>query len=321
MKTILLTNKYDAAPYEIIQLTVPDGFKLLMLDEISQQDLEGKILQADYLLVSGRLNINAAVLSKATRLQMIQRTGVGLDSLDLDAIRSCNIPVYVNQGINSDSVAEHTIMLILACLRKLPIVNNMTKSGIWKKQEQGVLNRELGTQFVGVIGMGNIGQRVARLLRAFGATVLYYDHRRKPEIEKKLEIRYVSLDELFAASDVITLHCALTDENRELINRTAIEKMKTGVVIINTSRGQLLNEGDLVGAIFSGKVASAGLDVFSEEPTHNTELLSLDNVIATSHIAGVTYDSFRKMMQDAMRNIELYDKGRLEDIERHKLVL
>jgi lactate dehydrogenase-like 2-hydroxyacid dehydrogenase len=321
MKTILLTNKYDTTPYEIIESAVPDGFGLLMLDEVVQQDLENKAPKADYILASGRLNVNEAVLIKATKLKMIQRTGVGLNSLELDAIRDRNIPVYVNQGVNSNSVAEHTIMLILACLKKLPVINNNTKSGIWKKQAQGVLNRELGTQTVGVIGMGNIGQKVAKLLRAFGATVLYHDFNRKSEIEEIIGIRYVSLEELFAASGVITLHCALTDENKGLINRSTIEKMKNGVVIINTARGQLIDEDALVTALASGKVAFVGLDVFNVEPANKTTLLSLKNVIATPHISGVTFDSFCKMMRDAMRNIELFDMGRFEEIEQHRLVL
>lgn len=321
MKTILLTNKYGIESYTIIQSVLPEGFQLTMLDEVTQQELESKAWMADYILASGRLKISKTVLSNATKLVMIQRTGVGLNSLDLNAIRIQNIPVYVNHGVNSDSVAEHAIMLILACFKKLTLINNRTKSGIWIKQEQGVLNRELGKQTVGIFGMGNIGQKVAALLRAFGAEVLYYDCCRKPEIEVALGINYATPNELFATSDAIMLHCALTDENRELINRTSIQKMKDGVVIINTARGELINEEDLIDALCSGKVSFAGLDVFNEEPTYNTELLSLDNVIVTPHIAGVTYDSFCEMMSSAMRNIELFEKGQFEEIEQYKLVL
>ena len=322
MKTILLTNKYDSGPYEIMKSVVPDDLELIMLDEVTQSDLERKAPKADYILASGRLNINEAVLTKATKLKMIQRTGVGLNSLDFDAINLRNITVYVNKGVNADSVAEHTIMLMLACLKKLPVISNNTKSGIWNKQAQGVLNRELGTQTVGVIGMGHIGQKVARLLRAFGATVLYYDNNRKVEVEENIGIRYVSLKELYTTSDVITLHCDLTNENKGLINPFAIEKMKNGVVIINTARGQLVDEDALAVALASGKVAFAGLDVFGvEPPAHNSALLSLENVIATPHIAGVTFDSFYRMMRDAMRNIELFDMGRFEEIEEHRLVL
>lgn len=321
MKTILLTNKYGIEPHKIIQSVVPEGFQLIMLDEVTQQELESKVWMADYILASGRLIISEAVLSNATKLVMIQRTGVGLNSLDLDAIRKRNIPVYVNQGVNSNSVAEHAIMLILACFKKLTLINIRTKSGVWLKQEQGVLNKEIGKQIVGIIGMGNVGQKVAALLRAFGTEVLYYDCCGKPEIEVTLGINYVTLNELFATSDAIMLHCALTDENRELINRTSIQKMKDGVVIINTARGELINEEDLIDALCSGKVSFAGLDVFNEEPTYNTELLSLDNVIVTPHIAGVTYDSFCEMMSSAMRNIELFEKGQFEEIEQYKLVL
>ena len=136
MKTILLTNKYGIESYTIIQSVLPEGFQLTMLDEVTQQELESKAWMADYILASGRLKISKTVLSNATKLVMIQRTGVGLNSLDLNAIRIQNIPVYVNHGVNSDSVAEHAIMLILACFKKLTLINIRAKSGVWLKQER-----------------------------------------------------------------------------------------------------------------------------------------------------------------------------------------
>ena len=188
---ILLTNHYEGKPAEIIKSAVPDGFELEMLESVSQQELEGKVKEADYLLVSGRLKINRTVLGNAQNIKMIQRTGVGLDSIDLEYIRNHDVPFYVNKGVNAQSVAEHTILLMLASLRNLVEINENTKRGIWKKQAQGVCTHELCGKTVGLIGMGAIGRKVAGMLKAFGAEVLYNDvSKMKQEDENALGIKF-----------------------------------------------------------------------------------------------------------------------------------
>lgn len=320
MPLIQITNTYSGDVLEIVKKEVPDGFSIRLLSENTTDALCDAVADADYILASGRVKINMSVLEKANKLKMIQRTGVGLDSLDLDAIKSRNIPIYVNSGINTESVAEHTILLILASLRRLTEINRTTKSGIWKKQAQGIRTRELSGRTVGIIGMGNIGQRTARLLKVFGADVRYYDeYRLKEDKESELGIQYSELDKLFEASDIITLHCPLTDSSRYIINIGSMSSMKDGVIIVNTARGKLINEADLVNALKKGKVGFAGIDVYEEEPPVSTELSALDNVIMTPHIAGVTYDSFRCMMHDAMDNMRRYEAGLLDDIEQYRL--
>ncbi len=320
MKTILLTNRYSDTPLEIIQSVVPDGFRLVMLDQVTQEDLLGKANLADYLLVSGRLKINDALLSRAENLKMIQRTGVGLDSLDLNGIKARSIPLYVNQGVNANSVAEHTVLLMLAGLRRLTIIDAETKQGVWKKQIQGTRTHTLRGRKVGIIGMGHIGRAVAKLLVPFGAEVMYYDqYRADAATERALALRYVELPELFANAEILTLHCALTDETRHIINERALSGMVNGVILVNTARGQLICEEDLIQAIHTGKVGFAALDVYEHEPLNRSELTTLPNVITTPHIAGVTYDAFYQMMHDAMRNIKLFDEGRLQEIEPYRL--
>ena len=320
MKTILLTNSYTDEPLRIIKEAVPDGFDLLVLERADQSELEKRVASADYLLASGRLKISKEVLGDAEKLKMIQRTGVGLDSLDLDLIKSRNIPVYVNQGVNADSVAEHTVMLMLASLKKLTQVDKNTKSGRWIKQAQGVRNYELKGRTIGLIGMGNIGQRVAKMLSGFCVNILYYDAFSASEaVEKELRLTRVELDELLRQSDIVSLHCPLFDTTRHIINSGNIEKMKDGAVIVNTARGPLIDEPALIEALKSGKLAYAGLDVYEQEPLTDSELFSLDNVITTPHIGGITYDSFYRMMSGAMRNIRLFDEGRLDEIEQFKL--
>ena len=314
---ILLTNHYEGKPAEIIKSAVPDGFELEMLESVSQQELEGKVKEADYLLVSGRLKINRTVLENATNIKMIQRTGVGLDSIDLEYIRNHDIPFYVNKGVNAQSVAEHTILLMLASLRNLVEINENTKRGIWKKQAQGVCTHELCGKTVGLIGMGAIGRKVAGMLKAFGAKVLYNDvSKMKQEDENALGIKFSTREEIIEKSDIISLHCPLTDDTRHMINDRAVNKMKNGVILINTARGGLIDEAALINGIKNGKIAGAGIDVYEKEPVDNSEVLNLQTVITTPHIGGVTYDSFYQMMYQAMRNIEMFDKGQLQEIEQ-----
>ena len=284
---ILLTNHYEGKPAEIIKSAVPDGFELEMLESVSQQELEGKVKEADYLLVSGRLKINRTVLGNAQNIKMIQRTGVGLDSIDLEYIRNHDVPFYVNKGVNAQSVAEHTILLMLASLRNLVEINENTKRGIWKKQAQGVCTHELCGKTVGLIGMGAIGRKVAGMLKAFGAEVLYNDvSKMKQEDENALGIKFSTREEIIEKSDIISLHCPLTDDTRHMINDRAVNKMKNGVILINTARGGLIDEAALINGIKNGKIAGAGIDVYEKEPVDNSEVLNLQNVITTPHIGG-----------------------------------
>lgn len=320
MKTILLSNKYSKEPLDIVLSALPTNFTLLMLDELSQEELVKKAEVADYILASGRLKIDREVVENATNLKMVQRTGVGLDTLDLTTLKERNIPVYVNSGINAESVAEHTILLILSLLRRLVPINKNIRKGIWKKQEQGVQTRSLRSQTIGIIGMGEIGQCVAKLLKNFGSKVIYYDlHKLDKKKEEELTVEYKDLKGLMNDSDVITLHCPLTATTKHLICEKTISEMKDGVVIINTARGGLIDEKDICFALQHNKVAYAALDVFEEEPVRNKELVSLPNVIATPHIAGITYDSFFQMINAAMRNIELFDNGFLKEIDQYCL--
>ncbi|MBR2589969.1 MAG: 2-hydroxyacid dehydrogenase [Clostridia bacterium] len=317
MPNILLTNHYEGLPLEILMHQIPSGYQLEVLEQATQECLLQKAGNADYFLVSGRLKITNEVLSKAKKLKMIQRTGVGTDVFDMKALKSKNIPLYVNQGVNAQSVAEHTILLILACLKRLTVINNNVKNGIWQKQEQGLSTFELHGKTVGLIGLGNIGKRVAEFLNAFGANVLYYDIF-CTDTAGSISVQSVALEELFSRCDIISLHCPLTVQTKGIINKSSIEKMKDGVIIVNTARGALINTSDLLEGIKSKKVAFAGLDVYEEEPVNNAELFMQKNIITTPHIGGVSYDSFHAMMHRAVENIVLFESGKFDEIERYK---
>lgn len=318
MKTILLTNNYPDGPYSILKKVIPEGFHMEMLEKATEECLMQTVECADYILASGRVKITADVLRKAVRLKMIQRTGVGLDTIDTDALNAANIPLYVNRGVNAGSVAEHTVLLILACLRRLCAINGNTKNGIWQKQVQGITTYELRGKTVGMIGMGNIGRLTASLLKAFGADIIYYDAFRQQEAESAMQIQYAPLDMVLSESDIVSLHCPLNETTHHLINIDTLAAMKDGAVIVNTARGALIDEAALYEALQAGRIGAAGLDVHEEEPIRNTTgLLSLEQVIATPHIGGVTYDSFYRMMSEAMRNISLFDQGRTTEIAQY----
>ncbi|MGN0156483.1 MAG: NAD(P)-dependent oxidoreductase [Lachnospiraceae bacterium] len=322
MKTILLTNHYKENALRILQSLIPDGYRLLTLPQANQETLLASVREADYLLVSGRLKINEEVLRAASKLKMIQRTGVGLDNMDLEELRKRGIPLYVNKGVNADSVAEHTIMLILSCLRNLSYNSNTLKSGVWNKQEQGIQTHELKGKTVGIIGFGTIGKRVAKLLVCFGANVIYYDSYTKEDmILYDCPVKYEELNSLLQQADIITLHCPLNEETKELISEKTIKLMKKGVIIINTARGKLINASDLKASLREGIVASAGLDVFWNEPPSKEEnFCEFPNVITTPHIGGVTFEAFSTMMQKAIENIVLYDQGKYGEIMENRVV-
>lgn len=322
MKTILITNNYPKTVFSLFKNRVnKEKFKLEMLEENTQENLEKNVENVDYIIASGRIKINKSIIEKATNLKMIQRTGVGLDSIDLNLVKEKKIPLYVNQGVNSQSVAEHTILLILACLRKLTTVHKKTSDGIWDKQGQGITTQELKGKTVGIIGMGSIGKKVACILNAFGAKVIYNNlFKLSDEEETNLNIKFVELDEIYKNADIISLHCPLTNETKNIINEQSIELMKNGVIIVNTARGKLINTTDLMNGIKSGKIGFAGLDVYEEEPlSEKNDILKFENVIRTPHIAGITKDSFEAMADGAIKNIELFDEGKLKEIENCKV--
>ena len=318
MPKILHTARYTGTPWEILKSVVPDGFKVETLEELSYDSLLRQCTDADYLLVSGRLPIDEGVLSAAKHLKMIQRTGVGTEMLDLEAIKRHNIPVYVNKGVNARSVAEHTLTLMLACLKRLPPINADTHNGVWKKQQQGLTTHELYGKTVALVGMGNIGRTVAAMLQPFGVRILYTDvYRQSADVENNLGLNYCeSFESMLPDADILSFHCPLTIENTEMLNKETLIMMKEGAIVVNTARGKLINPNDLYNAICDAKISAAGLDTHYEEPLkEGYKLARLSNVILTPHIGGLSFEAFRTMMADAVANIILFEKGNVESIK------
>lgn len=317
MKKIVLSNAYKGAVREFVASLVPEGFTLEILNTMSSDELKERIVDADYLLVSGRMKVDANVLKEAKQLKMVQRTGVGLDHIDLAYLKENQIPLYVNQGVNALSVAEHTLLLMLAVLKRLPYIDRFVKNGGWDKQNNGIQNHELSGKTIGIIGAGHIGRNVVQLLSGFNVNLLYYDaYRLNTELEQKLNMHYVDLDTLLKESDVVSLHCPLLDTTRHMINEEILQKMKSSAILVNTSRGPLIDEAALIEALQKGTIKAAGIDVYESEPvSKDSMLLQLDNLITTPHIAGITRESFGSMISKAFANMVAYEKEDFESIE------
>jgi D-3-phosphoglycerate dehydrogenase len=255
----------------------------------SPQEYAAHLAEADALLIRSAVTVTKEVLEKAPKLRVIGRAGVGVDNVDQETATARGVVVMNTPGGNAISVAEHTLALMLALARSVSNASASTKSGKWEKKK--FLGTELNGKTLGVVGLGNIGMQVARRARPFGMTVIASDPFVSPELAKDLGVEMVDLDRLYASSDYISLHLAVTAETRGLLNRNAFAKMKSGVRIVNCARGELVDEAALEEALNSGKVAGAALDVFAKEPPAGSPLLQHDNVIATPHIGGSTEEA------------------------------
>ena len=256
----------------------------------SPKEFHEHLSEADALLIRSGAQVTAEVFEKAPKLRVIGRAGVGIDNVDVDAATARGVLVMNTPGGNAISVAEHTLALMLASARSIPAASESTKSGKWEKKK--FLGTELRGKTLGIVGLGNIGLLVARRARPFGMELLAHDPFVNPDLARDRGVEMVSLDELFAKSDYISLHLSLTEKTRNLLNCETFAKLKDGVRIINCARGELIDADALHEALVSGKVAGAALDVFPvEPPPAGSPLLAEPGVIATPHIGGSTEEA------------------------------
>lgn len=240
---------------------------------------------------------DVAVLDGAPLLRIIARTGVGLDSIDLDAATRRGVAVTTTPGANHDAVADHALALILAVLRRIVENDANVRAGGWRQQELGAW--QLAGSTVGLVGLGLIGAGTARRLAGFGVRLLAHD----PYATGGSGCKLVSLDELLAQSDVVSIHCPLTDETRGLLNAERIARLKPTAVLVNTARGPIVDEAALVEALASGRLRGAGLDVFLEEPPTSKRLRALRNVVLSPHHGGLSDLSNAEMCRRATQAV------------------
>ena len=268
---------------------------------------------ADFLIL-WPARISERVFRAAGRCKLVQLLSAGYDQVDLSLAKELGIPVANNGGANSVAVAEHTILLILACYRRLVRYANLVTGGGWRElQDRKPDVYELEGKTVGLIGFGNIARKVARMLKGFDARVQFFDKYAtvSAQEEKELGVRPVSLEELLRTSDAVSIHVPLTAETRDMVGKAEFELMKTSAIIVNTSRGGIINEPALLEALNSGSIAGAGLDVLEHEPPDpNDPLLKADNLILTPHNAGPTMESLSKRAANAFQNIQRVIDGK-----------
>lgn len=256
---------------------------------------------ANALLVNKTLHMD--VLGD-TSVKLISLWSTGYDVVDTEKCRELGIAVTNVPGYSKDSVAEHTICLILELSKKLSMQQHHMREKGWKQEMEAVM--ELKGKTLGIIGMGSIGSRVAAIAEALGMKVIYYSRSKKGKQER------VELDELMERSDFISVHCPLKKETEGLISETELSLMKKNAYIINTARGPIIDEDALIGALKTGRIAGAALDVFREEPLpKGSELRKLDNIILTPHAAFFTRDALKRLGDISISNIRDYFEGRM----------
>jgi phosphoglycerate dehydrogenase-like enzyme len=256
--------------------------------------------------------LSGADLCRAARLRLVHKLGAGVNTIDVETATKCGIAVANMPGANAASVAEGTVLLMLAALRRLPALDRAVRDGSgWPADpELGETVRDIGGCTVGLIGYGNIAKRVGHIVTALGATVLHTSTRDDGRPGWR------QLPELLAASDIVSLHLPLTDSTAHLLNRDALAQMKPNAVLVNTSRGAVIDEDALVDALRSRRLAAAGLDVFEVEPlASDNPLLRLDNVVLTPHVTWYTADTMRRYLDEAVANCRrLRDGVRLANV-------
>jgi D-3-phosphoglycerate dehydrogenase / 2-oxoglutarate reductase len=300
---IVLAEK--VSPATLAVFAAEQGWDVKTHDQLPD-GLAAALADADALVVRSAVQADDALMEKAPKLRVIGRAGVGVDNIDAEAATRRGIVVMNTPGANAVAVAELTIGLMLALARKLPEANATMHAGKWEKKSlQGA---ELRGKTLGILGLGRIGLEVAKRARGFGLEIIGSDPFVSAAIAREAGIKLVTLEELFAGSDYLSLHVGLTPQTTGVINAKTLATMKKGVRIINCARGELIVEADLVAALKSGQVAGAALDVFAVEPPKESPYFGMNNVILTPHIAGSTAEAQEAVGIQIARQVRDYLK-------------
>ncbi|HEX2591277.1 MAG TPA: 2-hydroxyacid dehydrogenase [Rhizomicrobium sp.] len=278
----------------------PADMQLVIVDEADDAAFAREMADAHALLHVLR-PVTAADIENARALRLIQKIGVGVNTIDLESAKKHNVAVCNMPGTNSQAVAEMTLMLMLSTLRRVSFFDPLTRAGNGWTPDLAQLDQvgEIACRTVGLIGVGEIPKRLVPVLAALGAKVLVTA--RNPRAVDGAE--YVPLDDLIARADIISLHCPLTPETTGLISRERLAQMKRGSILVNTARGGLVDEAALIDALKSGHLAAAGLDVFAQEPTaKDNPLFALSNVVLMPHIAWLTPETLQRSLVIGFEN-------------------
>lgn len=281
--------------------------------EMSADELAAAMRDADVLVPTVTDRIDAELLERAPqRLRLIANFGAGVNHIDLAAAKARGIIVTNTPGVFTDDTADLTMALILNVPRRLGEGHRLMRSGEWKGwSPTGMLGHRIGGKTLGIIGFGRIGEAVAQRARAFGMTILYNKRHRLPaSVEDELGVTFEpDLDRLVAKSDIVTLHCPLTTETEKLMSRERIGMMKRTAYLINSSRGELVDEDALIEALQRGRIAGAGLDVYNHEPAIDPRFLAIPNAVLLPHLGSATVEGREASGEKVIANIRIFADG------------
>jgi len=289
-------DKYPPPPYEVL------------LEKVKEINALGSLL-------TDRIDCN--LIENAPRLRIIAQYAVGYDNIDVECATKHGIYVTNTPGVLTETVADHTWALILAVSRRIVEADHYVRSGEWWNSKTGwhpmmMLGYDVYGKTLGIVGLGRIGTAVARRAKGFNMKILYYDRRRKPELEKELGAKYVDLETLLRESDIVSIHVALTPETRHMIGEKELKLMKKTAFLINTARGAVVDTNALVKALKEGWIAGAALDVFEQEPLPpDHPLCKLKNVVLAPHAGSASWETRTKMADIVAENLIAFAKGEI----------
>lgn len=300
-KVLITSVSFMNAGEQPIQLLKEKGCDLIWNRQgraLRSEELRTLIRDVDG-IIAGLDDYSEELLSSAKRLKVISRYGVGLDNVDLEAAKRLGIVVMNTPEVNTDAVADLTFGLLLAVSRKIPQSHQSTKEGRWER----LIGRGVYGKGLGIIGLGRIGKAVAKRAKGFEMELIAYDVQRDESFAETLGIKFLPLDELLRLVDFVTLHCDLNVHTKRMIGSRELGLMKKTAYLINTARGELIDEEALYKALKEGKIAGAGLDVYKQEPPLGSPLLSLENTVTTGHIAAYADEAIEEMALASVKNL------------------
>lgn len=307
--TVAVLDQFHPTIVETLRRALPPGWELKLASGRTR-DEQRQAVEGSEVCFAMAAPMDAALLDAAPTLRFIQKLGAGVDRIDIDACGARGIAVARLAGGNDVPVAEHTILMMLAALRRLPQMDRAVRAGRWEKEEARGVNRQLAGKTVGLVGFGAIGRAVAGMLTGFKVEIVYYDPVRAPaDVEARLRARYSDLGSLLATVDIVSLHLPLTRETAGIIGRQRLASMKPGAVLVNCARGGLVDEQALCASLSSGRIFAAALDVFAHEPPTGSPLLDMPNIVLTPHLAGATLDNFAGVAVHAVANAQRFLRG------------
>jgi len=295
-KNEVLTRELSARAFQIVLNTRGD--------RLHGQSLRDFLADADGAII-GLEKIDAPLLAACPRLQIISKYGVGLDNVDQEACRDRGVAVGWTPGVNRRSVAEMTVGLMIGLTRNLFVTSQKLRLGEWDKNG----GRQLSNLRIGIIGLGNVGQELVRLLKPFDCTVWANDIADRDSFCRDEGVMLTTKEAIFSSSDIVTLHVPFTDETRFLINADTLDLMKPDAFLINTSRGGVVDQEALKMALRTRRIAGAAIDVYAHEPPDDHELLELPNLVCTPHIAGNSWEAVVAMGRSAIQHLDAFFNG------------